>query len=107
MALSTTLRAAQTGRTSSSTTRRDLDRRLPKKEVLTVTDLANALAISERATRRHAEAWIDSGGSEGIPSFKVCGQYRFDRELLVDFLSQSNGFLVTADNADTSVVADR
>jgi transcriptional antiterminator len=75
---------------------------LPRKSMLTVADLATVLSLSERAVRRHAEAWIDSGGQEGIPAFKICGHYRFQREELVEFFSGRNKFLVTADNADIS-----
>src|SRR5437016_4949321 len=64
----------------------DLSNILPDNQILTASEVALALRISEETVRRWADQWRDSGGHEGLPAFKVGKQWRFSRQAVYEYV---------------------
>ena len=75
---------------------------LPNKSILKTVEVAKAFRVHPRSITRQAEIWQDTGGLEGLPSFRFCGQWRFCRDQLLEHIARQKNNSATADNSDTS-----
>ena len=69
---------------------------LPNKPILKTAEVAKAFRVAPRSITRQAEIYHDTGGTEGLPSFRFCGQWRFYRDQLLDRLAQQNNSATSA-----------
>jgi excisionase family DNA binding protein len=64
---------------------------LPNNAILTAAEVAKAFRVSVEAVRRWAEEWSDSGGTAGLPGFKIGKQWRFSRKAVSEYLARRHG----------------
>ena len=58
----------------------------PEKSFLSTEDVADLFGLSDRTITALAAAWHESGGSEGIPAFKIGRSWRFERKNIQTFI---------------------
>lgn len=58
----------------------------PKKKYLDSYQVAEWLGCAPRTITHWAEKWTDTGGQEGIPAFKIGRSWRFDADVIQQWL---------------------
>jgi excisionase family DNA binding protein len=81
----------------------------PSKPYLSTEEVAHLLGFSVRAITEWASQWHDSGGREGIPSFKIGRSWRFDRQQILNYIDSKKRpfqpFVPAAASAETAATA--
>lgn len=60
----------------------------PEKQYLSTEEVADLLGFSDRTITALAAAWHESGGTEGIPAFKIGRSWRFERSDIQAFIER-------------------
>ena len=64
---------------------------LKKEDLLTTTEVAKYLGVAERTVTEWATQWVETGGKEGIPGFKIGKrQWRFHPDKIEAWLRRQD-----------------